>query len=64
MKQIEAVIQPFKLDDIKEALSATDTHGLTVCAVIGFGGQRERTEPGPQTCIEFLPKIKLKNNRH
>jgi nitrogen regulatory protein P-II 1 len=46
MKQIEAVIQPFKLDDIKEALSATDTHGLTVCAVIGFGSQRERTEPG------------------
>jgi nitrogen regulatory protein P-II 1 len=60
MKQSEAVIRPFKLDDIKEALSATDTHGLTVCAFIGFGSQGNAPSPGPRTCIEFLPKTNWK----
>jgi nitrogen regulatory protein P-II 1 len=61
MKKIEAVIQRFKLDEVKEALSAVGTQGLTVCEVIGFGGQRERTElyRGREYVIDFLPKIKL-----
>ena len=61
MKKIEAVIQPFKLDDVKEALSAIGTQGLTVHEVIGFFGRRERTEiyRGQEYVIDFLPQVKL-----
>jgi hypothetical protein len=61
MKQIEAVIQPFKLNDVNEALSAIRTQGLTVCEVIGYGGRQEGTElyRGQEYVIDFLPKVKL-----
>jgi nitrogen regulatory protein P-II 1 len=61
MKKIEVIIQPFQLDDVKEALSAVGTQGLTVCEVIGFRGQRERTElyRGREYVIDFLPMVKL-----
>jgi nitrogen regulatory protein P-II 1 len=61
MKKIEAFIQPFKLDDVKEALSAIGTQGLTVHEVIGFFGRRERTEiyRDQEYVIDFLPQVKL-----
>jgi nitrogen regulatory protein P-II 1 len=61
MKKIEAIIQPFKLDDVKEALSALGTQGLTVSEVIGFSSQRERTElyRGREYLVNFLPQVKL-----
>lgn len=61
MKKIEATIKPFKLDDVKEALSAIGVRGLTVSEVRGFGRQRGRAElyRGREYVVDFMPKIKL-----
>lgn len=61
MKKIEAVIKPFKLDDVVEALSEVGIEGLTVTEVRGFGRQKGRTEiyKGAEYVVDFLPKIKI-----
>ena len=61
MKKIEAVVKPFKLDDVKEALHAIGLQGLTVTEVKGFGRQRGHTElyRGAEYKVDFLPKVKL-----
>jgi nitrogen regulatory protein P-II 1 len=61
MKKIEAIIKPFKLDDVKEALSGIGVDGLTVTEVKGFGRQKGHTElyRGAEYVVDFLPKIKL-----
>lgn len=61
MKKIEAIIKPFKLDDVKEALSALGVEGMTVTEVKGFGRQKGHTEiyRGSEYTVDFLPKIKL-----
>lgn len=61
MKKIEAIIKPFKLDDVKEALGAIGVEGLTVTEVKGFGRQNGHTElyRGAEYVVDFLPKIKL-----
>ncbi len=61
MKKVEAIIKPFKLDDVKEALSAIGVEGLTVTEVKGFGRQKGHTElyRGAEYVVDFLPKIKL-----
>ncbi|HSG32054.1 MAG: P-II family nitrogen regulator [Candidatus Dadabacteria bacterium] len=61
MKKIEAIIKPFKLDDVKEALKDIGIQGLTVTEVKGFGRQKGHTElyRGAEYVIDFLPKIKL-----
>ncbi len=61
MKLITAIIKPFKLDDVREALSALDIHGMTVTEVKGFGRQKGHTEiyRGAEYTVEFLPKIKI-----
>ena len=61
MKQIVAVIKPFKLDDVREALSETGVHGLTVTEVKGFGRQKGHTElyRGAEYVVDFLPKLKV-----
>ncbi len=61
MKKIEAIIKPFKLDDVREALSDIDVTGLTVSEVKGFGRQKGHTElyRGAEYVVDFLPKIKL-----
>ena len=61
MKLVTAVIKPFKLDDVKEALKALGIAGLTVTEVRGFGRQRGHTEVyrGAEYKVEFVPKIKL-----
>ena len=61
MKKIEAIIKPFKLDDVREALSDIGVTGLTVSEVKGFGRQKGHTElyRGAEYVVEFLPKIKL-----
>lgn len=61
MKRIEAIIKPFKLDDVKEALQKIDIHGMTVVEVKGFGRQKGHTElyRGAEYVVDFLPKIKL-----
>jgi nitrogen regulatory protein P-II 1 len=61
MKKIEAIIKPFKLDDVKEALKEVGVQGLTVVEVKGFGRQKGHTElyRGAEYVIDFLPKIKL-----
>jgi len=61
MKKIEAIIKPFKLDDVKEALAALGVEGLTVTEVKGFGRQKGHTElyRGAEYVVDFLPKIKL-----
>ena len=61
MKKIEAVIKPFKLDEVKEALTAIGVLGMTVTEVKGFGRQKGHTEiyRGSEYTVEFLPKIKL-----
>jgi nitrogen regulatory protein PII len=56
MKQIEAVIQPFKLDHIKEAVSAPGAHGLTVCALIGLAAKGNALSPGRKHLSSFCPK--------
>ena len=61
MKKVEAIIKPFKLDEVKEALSAIGIEGLTVSEVKGFGRQKGHTElyRGAEYVVDFLPKIKL-----
>ncbi len=61
MKKIEAVIKPFKLDDVREALSDIEITGMTVTEVKGFGRQKGHTElyRGAEYVVDFLPKVKL-----
>jgi nitrogen regulatory protein P-II 1 len=61
MKKIEAVIKPFKLDEVREALSELGVSGLTVTEVKGFGRQKGHTElyRGAEYVVDFLPKIKI-----
>ena len=61
MKKIEAVIKPFKLDEVREALSAIGVSGLTVTEVKGFGRQKGHTElyRGAEYVVDFLPKVKV-----
>jgi nitrogen regulatory protein PII len=61
MKKIEAIIKPFKLDEVKEALHGIGVQGLTVTEVKGFGRQKGHTElyRGAEYVVDFLPKIKL-----
>lgn len=61
MKKIEAIIKPFKLDEVKEALSKEGIQGMTVSEVKGFGRQRGHTElyRGAEYVVDFLPKVKL-----
>jgi nitrogen regulatory protein P-II 2 len=58
---ITAVIKPFKLDEVREALSAINVHGMTVTEVKGFGRQKGHTElyRGAEYVVDFLPKIKI-----
>ena len=61
MKKVEAIVKPFKLEEIKEALSAVGIQGLTVSEVKGFGRQKGHKElyRGAEYVVEFLPKVKL-----
>ena len=61
MKKIEAVIKPFKLDEVREALSEVGVTGLTVTEVKGFGRQKGHTElyRGAEYVVDFLPKVKV-----
>jgi nitrogen regulatory protein P-II 1 len=61
MKKIEAIIKPFKLDEVKDALSKAGVQGLTVVEVRGFGRQRGHTElyRGAEYAVDFLPKVKI-----
>ena len=61
MKQITAIVKPFKLDDVREALGQVGVTGLTVTEVKGFGRQKGHTElyRGAEYVVDFLPKIKL-----
>jgi nitrogen regulatory protein P-II 1 len=61
MKKIEAVVKPFKLDEVREALSAIGVAGLTVTEVKGFGRQKGHTElyRGAEYVVDFLPKVKV-----
>lgn len=61
MKKIEAIVKPFKLDDVKEKLTALGIKGMTVTEVRGFGRQKGHTEiyRGAEYVVDFLPKIKI-----
>ena len=61
MKKIEAVIKPFKLDEVKDALNAIGVQGITVTEVKGFGRQKGHTElyRGAEYVVDFLPKVKI-----
>ena len=61
MKKIEAIIKPFKLDEVREALSELGCTGLTVAEVKGFGRQKGHTElyRGAEYTVDFLPKVKV-----
>lgn len=61
MKKIEAIIKPFKLDEVKEGLTEIGVHGMTVTDVKGFGRQRGHTEiyRGAEYVVDFVPKLKL-----
>jgi nitrogen regulatory protein P-II 2 len=61
MKLVTAIIKPFKLDDVRDALSAIDVRGMTVTEVKGFGRQKGHTElyRGAEYTVDFLPKIKI-----
>lgn len=61
MKKIEAIIKPFKLDEVKEALQDTGIQGLSVIEVKGFGRQKGHTElyRGAEYVVDFLPKVKI-----
>lgn len=62
MKKIDAIIKPFKLDDVREALAEVGITGMTVTEVKGFGRQKGHTElyRGAEYMVDFLPKVKLK----
>jgi nitrogen regulatory protein P-II 2 len=61
MKKIEAIIKPFKMEDVKEALSEIGVEGMTVSEVKGFGRQKGHTElyRGAEYVVDFLPKVKI-----
>ena len=61
MKKIEAIIKPFKLDEVKDALTAIGIEGMTVTEVKGFGRQKGHTEiyRGSEYTVDFLPKLKM-----
>ena len=61
MKKVEAIIKPFKLDDVREGLSSIGVSGLTITEVKGFGRQKGHTElyRGAEYKVDFLPKVKL-----
>jgi nitrogen regulatory protein P-II 1 len=61
MKKIEAIIKPFKLDEVKEGLTELGIHGMTISEVKGFGRQRGHTEiyRGAEYQVDFVPKLKL-----
>ena len=61
MKKIDAIVKPFKLDEVKEALQAVGIQGMTVTEVKGFGRQKGHTElyRGAEYVVDFLPKIKI-----
>ena len=61
MKKVEAIIKPFKLDDVKEALHGVGMQGMTVTEAKGFGRQRGHTElyRGAEYVVDFLPKLKI-----
>jgi len=61
MKKVDAIIKPFKLDDVREALSSVGISGMTATEVKGFGRQKGHTElyRGAEYVVDFLPKIKL-----
>ena len=61
MKKVEAIIKPFKLDDVKEKLSGLGVKGMTVSEVRGFGRQKGHTElyRGAEYVVDFLPKVKI-----
>jgi len=61
MKKVEAIIQPYKLDEVKQALAKEEIRGMTVTEVRGFGRQKGHTElyRGAEYVVDFLPKIKL-----
>lgn len=62
MKKIDAIIKPFKLDDVREALAEVGITGMTVTEVKGFGRQKGHTElyRGAEYMVDFLPKVKLR----
>jgi len=61
MKLVEAIIKPFKLDEVKDALNEIGIEGLTVCEVKGFGRQKGHTElyRGAEYLVDFIPKVKI-----
>jgi nitrogen regulatory protein P-II 1 len=61
MKKIEAIIKPFKMDDVREALGVIGVNGMTVSEVKGFGRQKGHTElyRGAEYMVDFLPKVKI-----
>ena len=61
MKKIEAIIKPFKLDEVKDALAAVGVEGMTITEVKGFGRQKGHTEiyRGSEYTVDFLPKVKV-----
>jgi nitrogen regulatory protein PII len=61
MKKIEAIIKPFKLDDVKEALNEVDSQGMTITEVKGYGRQKGHKEVyrGAEYVVDFIPKIKI-----
>jgi len=61
MKKVEAVIKPFKLEEVRDALTSLGVHGLTVTEVKGFGRQKGHTElyRGAEYVVDFLPKVKI-----
>ena len=61
MKKVEAIIKPFKLDDVKEALQDAGVQGMTVIEIKGFGRQKGHTElyRGAEYVVDFLPKVKI-----
>ena len=61
MKLVTAIIKPFKLDEVRDALSAIGVHGMTVTEVKGFGRQKGHTElyRGAEYVVDFLPKVKI-----
>ncbi|MCP4117114.1 MAG: P-II family nitrogen regulator [Desulfobacteraceae bacterium] len=61
MKKVEAVIKPFKLDDVKEALNEIGIHGMTITEVKGYGRQKGHKEiyRGAEYVVDFVPKIKI-----